>query len=262
MQVNTKSPAIAPASQVEIPDAIAQYVNILSSFKGYNVPPSDLMALFNALMSLYQEREDLRVATEKQRGEVERLKGQAKGLQAQLHAIEDRLAKQNQLGACLPPGERVYIFANRNQCPGFSWYTLDENNMPVGLQTPSIRGYLTDAGFRKTQRFGDDVTVFTIELTGGDRRFVVESRGTANFTKSILMAIVSLSDEDIRLPIVLEPAPSRSKDPKHAKVLHCNVYDCHGEPVKGKDRPQKNDQAGWRQVAKRAEDRIRVVKTQ
>jgi len=113
-----------------------------------------------------------------------------------------------------PPGQ-MRIYCNR-QYPPALWYAFDGEPRP--LSAACITGYLTKLEFSKETRRNKETSKLHIHIQG-DRPYLLECGGTTAFAKSVIVAVASLSAQDLTKPIAIAPRPGDDDN-----VLFATVY--------------------------------------
>jgi hypothetical protein len=143
----------------------------------------------------------------------------------------------------------LFIYCNRDRCPGALWYTLDSDSHPVELPAKAIRGYITDLRFEEVERRGKKTHKLYLTLDCGDQSARLECGHTSVFAKGILSAIASLDPEQLSMPIAIAPAPGSDES-----VLLANLFQGNERIFAAWD-----EQTDWRQIAAQAIANVRSL---
>lgn len=135
------------------------------------------------------------------------------------------------------------IFCNRANTN--TWYTLSQDSQPVELPYPALTGYLISIEFVPKQFKGKTSHKLRFKMMA-HRPCTLEAGAESTFTKGFLMAIASLTPEQLRSPIVIEAVPADEET-----VLFCEVWS-GGQKV----RTRWDETTDWKSVARRAKDNV------
>jgi hypothetical protein len=176
--------------------------------------------------------------------EAEALEKILKELQ-QLRA--DLTPTRQPLGFGEAPKSEVWIFCNREK--GGLWYVLDSQGKAVDIEHSALTGYIRKLEFTKPVRRGEETDKLNC-IIEGDKLYVLESGASVQFSKGLLIAIASLSPDELKQPITIVPEPSA----KNEEVLFCNIYQGNQQVFAPYD-----DQTNWRKVSRVAIDAVRAA---
>lgn len=158
-----------------------------------------------------------------------------------LEAIANCLMQQEQLGFGLTPGKRL-IYCNGFE--GQSWYYLNEQQQALPIVAPALTCRVQFLEFRHKQQSWK-----THCHVQADRPYCLESDYNSPFSKSLLLAIASLTPEQLQQPITIEALPAT--DPTG---LTCRVY-VGGTQVLN----QFGKTPKWKEVARQAINHVEIA---
>ena len=126
-------------------------------------------------------------------------------------------ASQQTLGFGDAPKSQMYVFCNRKH--GGIWYHLDDQSQPVPINDTALTGYVKDLKFEKVDRRGKEVSKMHL-IIEADRSYKLESAHDSNFSKGLMSAFATLTQEQLLKPITICPKASDQSE----EVLFGNVY--------------------------------------
>jgi len=158
---------------------------------------------------------------------------------ASLEAIASHLGTAPTLGFVQPP-KATWIYANRTQ--GDRWYWRTPTGAYDLCPTSAIAGVLTRLEFKEVTRRQQPVWKLWATLES-DRTYIIESGRESVFTKSLLVAITTLTPDQLKRPLTLDVYPADQNE----ESLFCSVY------VEGEKIYQKwGESPDWEHIAQTA----------
>jgi hypothetical protein len=148
------------------------------------------------------------------------------------------------------PKSEVWVFCNREK--GGLWYRLNSQGESINIEAPCLTGYIRRLEFTKPLRRGKETDKLNC-IVESDNRYVLESGALVQFSKGLLNAIASMSEEQLSRPVSLVPEAST----KNEEVLFCNVYQDEKQIFAPYDEGTE-----WKPVCRMALDKIKVLNPQ
>lgn len=138
------------------------------------------------------------------------------------------------------------IFCNRSKTS--TWYILDKDSEPVELQQPALTGYLMSIEFVPTEFRGKPSYKLRFKMMA-HRPCTLEAGYESTFAKGFLIAIASLTPEQLKQRITIEAIPADDD-----KVLFCAVW-------LGNQRifQRWDAQTDWKMIARKAMDNVATI---
>lgn len=135
------------------------------------------------------------------------------------------------------------IFCNRANTS--TWYILDKDSQPEELKQPALTGYLTSIEFVPKEFRGKTSYKLRFKMLA-HRPCTLEAGYDSTFAKGFLIAISSLTPDQLKQRITIEAVPADDD-----KVLFCAVW-------LGNQRIfQRWDEAtDWKRIARKAMDNV------
>lgn len=144
----------------------------------------------------------------------------------------------------------VRIYCQRQENSNAAWYRW-VNDAPVTVEESALIGYLKSIEFKEKVFKGKTSYKLIATLDCGDTgSYQLEAGADSQFSKGLLSAVASLTPNDLRQPLTIQPQPSDQEE----KILFCRVY-CNGNLVKA---PYDQD-TNWREVTLRARAALEVA---
>lgn len=160
----------------------------------------------------------------------------------QPHHLSQNPSHERALGFGDSPSS-LAIFCNRSKTS--TWYILDKDSEPVELQQPALTGYLISIEFVPKEFRGKTSYKLRFKMMA-HRPCTLEAGYESTFAKGFLIAISSLTPEQICRPITIEAIPADDD-----KVLFCAVW-------LGNQRifQRWDAQTDWKMIARKAMDNV------
>jgi hypothetical protein len=156
-----------------------------------------------------------------------------------LDAIATYLIQNQQLGFGITPGKRM-IYCDSQQ----GWYYLNEQQQAIPIVAPALTCRVQFLEFRQHQQNWK-----THCHVQADRPYCLESDYNSPFSKALLLAIASLTPEQLQHPLTIEAL--QSSDPPG---LTCRVYISGTQVLSQFGKTPK-----WKDVARQAVQHVEVA---
>lgn len=135
------------------------------------------------------------------------------------------------------------IFCNRANTS--TWYILDKDSQPEELKQPALTGYLISIEFVPKEFRGQPSYKLRFKMNA-HRPCTLEAGYDSTFAKGFLIAIASLSPDQLKQRITIEAVPADDD-----KVLFCAVWLGNQKIFQRWD-----ETTDWKMIARKAKDNV------
>lgn len=108
------------------------------------------------------------------------------------------------------------VYCNR-RCEGANWYTV-EDGQQIPIKQNALRGYPDRLEVVELQRRGKDISKLQFTLNCGDLHYVLEAGADSEFAQSLVYALASLTPEQLKQPLIVQPEPGEDNAVLFARV--------------------------------------------